>query len=117
MSQRHPLAILAALWLLVAAGVLAVVVCVSPQYRSELPPATLTIAAVTITPTVYVFVSPSPTARLAGPPMTRTPQVPLVLNDVLPMRPTSTRQPTVTVTPQPTGTPTPTPNRPVEQKG
>lgn len=64
------------------------------------------------TPTIAMTVlpeSPTPTAQPAGPPMTRTPQAPIVID----LRPTKTPIPTATVTPvpepavEPTNTPFP----------
>lgn len=115
MSTRHPLLILGFWWGLAALIVLAGW-CALPAERQAAVP--------TPTPTLVIIVLPTatvtPTAQPAGPAHvkpTRTPQPPIILNDPLPMTP-STRVPTSTPTPAPTETLVPpTPDKPAVQKG
>jgi len=103
MSQRHPLVILAACWLVVGLLFVAADCLLKPTPNPTPAPATRR-PAVTVLPTVYVF----STATL----------VPAPTLDMLPSRVPSTRVPTQTSTPTPTETPVPPmPSQRATQKG
>jgi hypothetical protein len=114
MSRRHPLAIIAALWLALVLALVAGVCTFKPApVVPEAPAPTVTRVPMTVLPTL------TPTAQsaeLLPPKPSKTPQPPIVL-DALPMVTSTAVPPTETPTPTATPTVVPTPDRPPLQRG